>query len=156
MNTRDHGAVSFVTVSDLIRDKSIRYDENMGDYHPFVISTSFMTGDDDGTVNVKDEDLDTLDDCFDYTKNSNSDKEFLQPVLGHRGLLSQTIKNSSQLATSQFLENSSLEKQRLLACQVTPVLSKSTQNTKVFILQGVPKYSLILILLCYVLLYAID
>ena len=137
-NIRDHGAVSFVTVSDLIRDKSIRYnDENMADFQPFVISTSFMSGDDDGTVNVKDEDLDTLDDCFDYTKNSNSDKGFLQPG-HHRGLSSQTIKNSNHLATSQFLENSSLEKQRLLACQVTPVLSKSPKNTKVFILQGVP------------------
>ena len=97
-----------------------------------MISTSFMTGDDG--ENVKDEDqddLDTIDDCFDYTKNSNNCNKgvlrattsWLRPNPDHEN--SQIIKNSNQSATSRFLENSSLERQRLLACQLTPLHSKS-------------------------------
>ena len=96
-----------------------------------MISTSFMTGDDGENVKDEDqEDLDTIDDCFDYTKNSNNcNKGFLRastwlrPNPDHEN--SQIIKNSNQSATSRFLENSSLERQRLLACQLTPLHSKS-------------------------------
>ena len=65
-----HQPLAFVSVSDLIRDKII----NAEDYqHPFVISTSFMTPDHE--ENVKDageedhDDLDTIDECYEYTKN---------------------------------------------------------------------------------------
>ena len=125
-----HGHVSFVAVSDLIRDKSIRYNENVDYHQPFVISTSFMTAEDSGDVgeNVKDEhedDLDTIDECCDYNGLTGSNK-----ADGLARAPRQTIKNSNQVATSQFSENSSLKQQqhRLLACHLTPGPSKSPQS----------------------------
>ena len=125
-----HGHVSFVAVSDLIRDKSIRYNENVDYHQPFVISTSFMTAEDSGDVgeNVKDEhedDLDTIDECCDYNGLTGSNK-----ADGLASVPRQTIKNSNQVATSQFSENSSLKQQqhRLLACHLTPGPSKSPQS----------------------------
>ena len=122
-----HGHVSFVAVSDLIRD---RYNENVDYHQPFVISTSFMTAEDSGDVgeNVKDEhedDLDTIDECCDYNGLTGSNK-----ADGLARVPRQTIKNSDQVATSQFSENSSLKQQqhRLLACHLTPGPSKSPQS----------------------------
>ena len=120
-----HGHVSFVAVSDLIRDKSIRYNENVDYHQPFVISTSFMTAEDSGDVgeNVKDaheDDLDTIDECYEYTKNMMRTKitvpNYPPNKLGDgtiKKLSPETIKNSSAspTATSQtgeFLENCSL------------------------------------------------
>ena len=74
MGTKHPQALAFVSVSDLIRDKSINAaTEHDACYHPFVISTSFMTPDHE--ENVKDakeedhDDLDTIDECYEYTKN---------------------------------------------------------------------------------------
>ena len=117
-----HQPLAFVSVSDLIRDKII----NTGDYHhPFVISTSFMTPEHE-EQNVKDaeeedhDDLDTIDECYEYTKNMTTTAKRGAPpndpnkLLGDgtiKKLSPETIKSSvSPTATSQaeFSENCSL------------------------------------------------
>ena len=64
------GPVAFVSVSDLIRDKSLAYNENLPieTSQPVVISTSFMGAD---SENVKDSHGDDLD-CFDEDCDYNS------------------------------------------------------------------------------------
>ena len=118
---KHHGPVAFVSVSDLIRDKSLSYNENLPieTSQPVVISTSFMGAEAD-SENVKDSHGDDLD-CFD------EDCDYKSPPGGwrvnpHNPLTLQTNKtiiNSSQTATSQFSENSSLRRQPLLACQLS-------------------------------------
>ena len=113
-----HQPLAFVSVSDLIRDKII----NAGDYqHPFVISTSFMTPDHE--ENVKDageedhDDLDTIDECYEYTKNMTRAPNNPHKLLGDgtiKKVSPETIKTPvSPTATSQtqggeFSENCSL------------------------------------------------
>ena len=109
---KHHGPVAFVSVSDLIRDKSLGYNENLPieTSQPVVISTSFMGAD---SENVKDSHGDDLD-CFD------EDCDLTPPPASWRvNPTNKTIINSSQTATSQFSENSSLRRQPLLACQLT-------------------------------------
>ena len=124
MGTKHPQALAFVSVSDLIRDKSINAaTEHEACYHPFVISTSFMTPDHE--ENVKDakeedhDDLDTIDECYEYTKNMMRTKITVPNCPNKLGdgtikkLSPETIKNSSAspTATSQtgeFLENCSL------------------------------------------------
>ena len=108
---KHHGPVAFVSVSDLIRDKSLSYNENLPieTSQPVVISTSFMAAD---SENVKDSHGDDLD-CFD------EDCDFSPPAGWRVNPTNKTIINSSQTATSQFSENSSLRQQPLLACQLT-------------------------------------
>ena len=114
---KHHGPVAFVSVSDLIRDRSLGYNENLPieTSQPVVISTSFMGA---GSENVKDsqgDDLDCFDEDCDYNTNTT-------PPAGWRGRANptnKTIINSSQTATSHFSENSSLRRQPLLACQLT-------------------------------------
>ena len=123
MGTKHPPALAFVSVSDLIRDKSLNAaTEHEACHHPFVISTSFMTPEE----NVKDakeedhDDLDTIDECYEYTKNMMRTKitvpNYPPNKLGDgtiKKLSPETIKNSSAspTATSQtgeFLENCSL------------------------------------------------
>ena len=108
---KHHGPVAFVSVSDLIRDKSLSYNENLPieTSQPVVISTSFMAAD---SENVKDSHGDDLD-CFD------EDCDFSPPAGWRVNPTNKTIINSSQTATSQFSENSSLRRQPLLACQLS-------------------------------------
>ena len=108
---KHHGPVAFVSVSDLIRDKSLSYNENLPieTSQPVVISTSFMGAD---SENVKDSHGDDLD-CFD------EDCDYSPPTGWRDNPSSKTIINSNQTATSQFSENSSLRRQPLLACQLT-------------------------------------
>ena len=119
-----HRSVAFVTVTDLIRDKSLGCDEagvwaapGAPHQHPFVISTSFMTA--DTSEDVKDApDLDTIDDCV-YGLNPN-EPPHSSPAPG--------------VATShlhQFPENSSLVRPRLLACQPTPPAQRSPPRSKI-------------------------
>ena len=121
MGTR-HQPLAFVSVSDLIRDKSINAGDHEACHHPFVISTSFMTPDEEEEVNVKDvreedhDDLDTLDECYEYTKNMTRAKRVPNDPnkLGDgtiKKVSPETIKSSSPTATSQageFSENCSL------------------------------------------------
>ena len=108
---KHHGPVAVVSVSDLIRDKSLGYNENLPieTSQPVVISTSFMGAD---SENVKDSHGDDLD-CFD------EDCDFTPPTGWRDNPSKKTIINSGQTATSQFSENSSLGRQPLLACQLT-------------------------------------
>ena len=105
-----HQPLAFVSVSDLIRDKII----NAEDYHhPFVISTSFMTPDHE--ENVKDageedhDDLDTIDECYEYTKNMMRTKITVPNYPNNIGdgtiqkLSPETIKNSSSSTTARLL-----------------------------------------------------
>lgn len=120
-----HQPLAFVSVSDLIRDKSINAGtEHQACYHPFVISTSFMTPDHEDEENVKEDhdDLDTIDECYEYTKNMSRGARMKtvpndpNKLLGDgtiKKVSPETIKNSgSPTATSQqageFLENCSL------------------------------------------------
>ena len=116
---KHQGPVAFVSVSDLIRDRSLSYKENLpaGSSQSFVISTSFMSAD---SENVKDSHGDDLD-CFD------EDCGYRQTTDWRANPSNKTIINSSQTATSQFSENSSLRHQPLLACQLTPGPTKSPQ-----------------------------
>ena len=108
---KHNSPVSFVSVSEIIRDKIIRHNGNLhsGTSQPFVISTSFMAPD---SENVKDSHGDDLD-CFDQDCGYSQSSDWrVNPS-------NKTIINSSQTATSQFSENSSLRPQPLLACQLT-------------------------------------
>ena len=119
---KHNSPVAFVSVSEIIRDKITRHNGNLHTEpsHPFVISTSFMAPD---SENVKDSHGDDLD-CFDQDCGYNQSSDWrVNPS-------NKTIINSSQTATSQFSENSSLKQQqhRLLACHLTPGPSKSPQS----------------------------
>ena len=114
---KHNSPVAFVSVSEIIRDKITRHNGNLHTEpsHPFVISTSFMAPD---SENVKDSHGDDLD-CFDQDCGYNQSSDWrVNPS-------NKTIINSSQTATSQFSENSSLRHQPLLACQLTLGRSKS-------------------------------
>ena len=121
-----HRSVAFVTVTDLIRDKSLGCDEagvwaGPGDphQHPFVISTSFMTA--DTSEDVKDApDLDTIDDCV-YGLDPN------EPPHSSRSPAPGVATSQIQ----QFPENSSLVRPRLLACQPTPPAKRSLPRSKI-------------------------
>ena len=108
---KHNSPVAFVSVSEIIRDKITRHNGNLHTEpsHPFVISTSFMAPD---SENVKDSHGDDLD-CFD------EDCGYRQTTDWRANPSNKTIINSSQTATSQFSENSSLRQQPLLACQLT-------------------------------------
>ena len=114
---KHHGPVAFVSVSDLIRDKSLGYNENLPieTSQPVVISTSFMGAD---SENVKDSHGDDLD-CFDEDCDYNTPSLDAAGWRGRVNPSNKTIINSGQTATSQFSENSSLRRQPLLACQLT-------------------------------------
>ena len=121
-----HRSVAFVTVTDLIRDKSLGCDEagvwaGPGDphQHPFVISTSFMTA--DTSEDVKDApDLDTIDDCV-YGLDPN------EPPHSSRSPAPGVATSQIQ----QFPENSSLVRPRLLACQPPPPAKRSLPRSKI-------------------------
>lgn len=110
---KHQGPVAFISVSDLIREKSINYNRNLP-METGVISTSFMAPD---SENVKDSHGDDLD-CFDEDCGYSPADWRVKP--GNK-----TIINSSQTATSQFSENSSLRHPPPLACQLTPGRTKS-------------------------------
>ena len=118
-----HQPLAFVSVSDLIRDKSINAGtEHQACHHPFVISTSFMTPDHEENVKEDHDDLDTIDECYEYTKNMTRGARREVPNDPNKLLADgtikkvslETIKNSvsptatSQEAGGEFLENCSL------------------------------------------------
>ena len=118
-----HQPLAFVSVSDLIRDKSINAGtEHQACHHPFVISTSFMTPDHEENVKEDHDDFDTIDECYEYTKNMTRGARREVPNDPNKLLADgtikkvslETIKNSvsptatSQEAGGEFLENCSL------------------------------------------------
>ena len=116
--------VTFYSVSDMIKDKSFDFDDNLLEDHLADIESAdkiFNSLSINDKQDKDEEDLDCLDYC-DFQNNEfpkqETDYSCDQPI--------KTITNSNRTATSQFPENSSLSR---LPCQVTPCPLSSTLST---------------------------
>ena len=118
--------VTFYSVSDMIKDKSFDFDDNLLEDDLADIESAdkifnnFLINDKQDKENGQ-EDLD----CLDYCDFQNNEFPTLEPHYSCDQPI-KTITNSNRTATSQFPENSSL---RRLPCQVTPCPLSSALST---------------------------
>ena len=122
----DSNRVTFYSVSDMIKDKSFDFDDNLLEDDLADIESAdkifnkFLINDKQDKENGQ-EDLD----CLDYCDFQNNEFPTLEPNYSCDQPI-KTITNSNRTATSQIPENSSL---RRLPCQVTPCPLSSALST---------------------------
>ena len=122
----DSNRVNFYSVSDMIKDKSFDFDDDLLEDGLADIESSdnifnILSIDDKQDKENEQEDLD----CLDYCDFQNNEFPKLEPNNSCDQPI-KTITNSNRTATSQFPENSSL---RRLPCQVTPCPLSSAVST---------------------------